>query len=206
MIVLPGKTSSWASGEITWLHEEDFNSLGTSALTSLGNWSRVNQIGTGQIVGDGSGNLIVTPTTFDGERVEESTVLADDQRAEIDVVAGGAGDVAVGVLLRVTSEDFYQFSYFESGATTELKIQKSVAGSVGSALAIDTSARTAPYTLRAEARDNGANVDLELFIDGVSIITATDTTSVHTSGTAGMIIYTDSVIGQEVTNYRSGNI
>ena len=113
----------------------------------------------------------------------------DDQRAEIDVETGPGSDdytVAVGVRLDSVNNEGYVVEWFD-GSSTSLQVKKitgiGTLSNLGSAITI--TAPTLPFSLAMEARDNGANVDLEVFLDGVSQGTVTDTSSVYTDGDAG---------------------
>ena len=113
----------------------------------------------------------------------------NNQRAEVDVVPGpGADDytVAAGVRLDGGTNRGYTAEWW-SGDPTSIQIRKITGigsqADIGAAILI--TAPTLPFSLAIEATTNGADADLEVFLDGVSQGSRTDSSGAYLSGDAG---------------------
>jgi hypothetical protein len=152
---------------------------------------------------DVSGGKVTT--SFSGFAVVRHTGgsgWTDDQYAHIVVSATGASREGVG--LRVNSdvspnEDCYLI-YYEPDATEVkiLKIANSAQSFVGSAISTSFSNGD---ELKAYVTTDGADADFEVFKNGVSVGTRTDSSSPLTGGRPGLMV---SSTGASIDTFRAG--
>ena len=112
-----------------------------------------------------------------------SDMLQDDVRATADVASDHApAQVYVkGVMLRMGSADQDGFNAHNDADATGIHFEiAKVVATIRTGLAATADASHVSltvYTLKFEAKNNGANTDLEAFVDGVSILTHTESTN-----------------------------
>lgn len=133
-------------------------------------------------------NQVRPPTWGDGAGAAYSNGQSADQESQI--VWKGASNavhtrfVSVRAAGTGTNRGYYAKWHNSSGGNfTSVAIEKD--GTFLAQNAAISYAVASDHTVKITATDNGGNVDLEVFIDGTSELTHTDTTSVFTDGYPG---------------------
>jgi hypothetical protein len=181
-VMAPGK-GSHAGGAALATFSDDFNRANETPLSGGGNW----------VTGAGPTNTVnldtntAQGTTLDCLASVVTPAFANNQKSTIAFISGAASDISPAVRIQSSTNPACYLAFFSSPTTCQIYKNDSSFGSTAIGAGYTVTSMTAGDTASLSATGT-TTVTLELFRNGVSQGTRTDSSSTLTGGQPGFHI------------------